>query len=233
MTSPIVGIGVIIPARNEVALLEASLTALERARRELHELLGAQTPWVRIILVLDSCTDGSDLIAANHAEVETLSVGYEAVGAARFHGIRHLLHSSPAAESEVWIANTDADSEVPPNWLCVQWQLAAEGADVVVGTVRPNFNDLSDDQRRRWLATHPPGEANGHVHGANLGFRADLYRTVGGFEPVQEHEDVLLVKSMKDAGAQIVATGTSCVFTSGRAYGRTPGGYASHLRERL
>ncbi|EPR76707.1 Glycosyl transferase, group 2 family protein [Leifsonia rubra CMS 76R] len=233
MTTLISGMGIVVPARNEEALLPRALAALEATCDALREKLGPQTPRVRTILVLDSCTDRSASVAAQWNRVETLTVDYGAVGAARHHGIHHLLTSSDMSESELWIANTDADSQVPANWLGDQWELAAAGVDVMIGTVRPDFNDLSEAQRDRWLRTHTPGHANGHVHGANLGVRADRYRAVGGFTPVVEHEDVLLVESLSEAGAQIAATDSCCVLTSGRAFGRTPGGYASHLRERL
>ncbi len=232
MKTPISGISVVIPVRNEEDLLRGALTAVDVARAHLRDALGAQAPWVRVIVVLDNCTDGSAAIVHNWTGLEPMTVDFGAVGAARRAGIGHLLATSDDAAT-VWIANTDADSQVPPNWLLQQWEIATNGVDVMIGTVRPDFDDLKPAQRRQWLATHTPGHANGHVHGANLGFRADRYLEVGGFTDVPEHEDVLLVDELKKAGAQTVATDNCCVLTSGRAYGRTPGGYASHLRERL
>ncbi|CDJ99464.1 Glycosyl transferase (fragment) [Microbacterium sp. C448] len=122
---------------------------------------------------------------------------------------------------------------VPANWLTHQWELAAAGADVVVGTVRPDFRDLSAEQTTAWWSTHQPGTANGHVHGANLGTRASTLVAAGGFEPVLEHEDVLLVAEAKIRGAQLVASDEAWVQTSGRLVGRTAGGYAGYLREQL
>ncbi len=233
MTHPIAGIGVVIPARDEEELLPRALQALQRARTELLAAMGSRAPWVRIILVLDSCSDGSLAVAESYDGIETLSVNFGEVGAARREGIRHLLDHSDAAPHSVWIANTDADSEVPAQWLREQWMLARSGVELMIGTVSPDFADLSDEQRERWLASHTPGHANGHVHGANLGFRADRYEEVGGFAAVPEHEDVLLVEALQQAGAHTVATAECDVLTSGRIFGRTPGGYASHLRERL
>ncbi|MEV8252403.1 glycosyltransferase [Rhodoglobus sp. NPDC076762] len=233
MRARISGIGVVVPAKDEDQLLEGALASLALARATLHDLTHPDKPWVRIILVLDDCTDDSAAIAAQWDGIEVLTVNYGAVGAARQHGIRHLLSTSSAPDSEVWIANTDADSQVPTNWLSAQWQIAQSGAELMIGTVRPDFNDLSEIKQKRWIATHPPGEANGHVHGANLGFRADRYREAGGFDPIAEHEDVRLVEALAALGVTSVATDECCVLTSGREYGRTPGGYASHLRERL
>ncbi len=230
--SSIGGIGVIIPARNEEDLLADALAAATHAKEHLNGL-GRTPPWVRIILVLDSCTDSSAAIAAMWPGVETIAVNYRSVGAARRHGISHLLNTCDASAETVWIANTDADSRVPVDWLACQWELARAGAGLVLGTIRPNFDDLNEGQRHRWLAAHIPGLAQGNVHGANLGFRADHYRKVGGFRLVDEHEDVLLVASLKAIGVPTVATAQCCVLTSGREYGRTPGGYAAHVRERL
>lgn len=233
MKSPVSGIGVVIPARNEEALLPGALAAMDVARGHLRHLLGSEAPWVRVIVVLDNCTDESAVIARNWAGIETITVAFEAVGAARREGISRLLETGHHDDATVWIANTDADSQVPSDWLHRQWEFATAGVDLMIGTVRPDFDDLSEEQRRQWVATHTPGHANGHVHGANLGFRADRYVEVGGFATVPEHEDVLLVAALTKVGVHAVATDNCCVLTSGRAHGRTPGGYASHLRERL
>ena len=233
MSAPFSGMGIVVPVNNEEELLGPAIAALAVARETLRQHASDDVPWVRLILVLDNCTDGSASIATQWHDVEVLHVDYGAVGAARRHGVHHLLSTCGAPPSELWIANTDADSQVPANWLVHQWELATAGAELMIGTVRPDFADLSEGQRQRWLATHTPGEANGHVHGANLGFRADVYQQVDGYSPVPEHEDVRLVEALAAAGVRSVATAECCVLTSGRAYGRTPGGYASHLRERL
>ena len=131
-----------------------------------------------------------------------------------------------------WLANTDADSVVPANWLEVQRAFADAGAAVVIGTVRPDFDDLTEMQRVAWLAGHIPGRPNGHVHGANLGIRASAYLAAGGYHPLPEHEDADLVARLSRQGP-IVASDAAEVITSGRTFGRTPGGYARYLREDL
>jgi glycosyltransferase involved in cell wall biosynthesis len=208
-----VSVAVVIPARDEAELIGRCLNAI-----------GGQ----RVIVVADGCTDDTARIARRHG-AEVVEIDEANVGRARAIGCELALRD----ESVEWLACTDADSVVPANWIAVQVGLAAQGADVVVGTVRPDFADLSPQQARAWHATHQPGVANGHVHGANLGLRAAAYRAVGGFAPVSEHEDNDLVARLAVAGFTITPTAANEVLTSGRPVGRTPGGYAGYLRNEL
>lgn len=206
-------VAVVIPARDEADLIVRCLASI-----------GAE----RIIVVADSCVDNTAQIARSRG-AEVIEITDANVGVARAVGCEAALRH-PDID---WIACTDADSAVPPNWIDEQLRLAAMGADVVVGTVRPDFADLTALQTRAWLATHQPGVANGHVHGANLGIRASAYLSVGGFAPVSEHEDNDLVDRLAAAGFTITPTAAIDVLTSGRAFGRTPGGYARYLRDDL
>jgi len=207
---------VVIPARDEEALIGPCLDSV----------IAAATPTTRILVVADGCVDRTAEVARGRG-VEVLELTGRSVGAARRAGVAHALGNAE------WIANTDADSVVPTDWISRQLEYAEEGADVVIGTVRPNFADLDDRRVRAWLARHIPGHANGHVHGANLGIRASAYLRAGGFGAEPEHEDVDLVARLTATGARIVATADIDVQTSGRLVGRTPGGYARHLRDDL
>lgn len=221
--APIEAVVVVVPVHDEAALLDRCLSSLQAA-------VAAADVRCEVRIVLDACTDGSAAIAARHPFV-TVATARSAVGSARAAGVAsalETLHHIPPPQ--IWIANTDADSAVPPDWLRVQLDLAAEGADVILGTVRPDFADLTAAHRRLWLATHASGSATGNVHGANLGVRAGVYVDAGGFSAVTEHEDVLLVEACRRGGAAIVATAAAEVLTSGRLVGRTPGGYAGFLR---
>lgn len=224
--APLGFVTVVIPARNEEAALDACLrsveTAVDVALRAHPEVS------VRVVLVLDRCTDDSARIAARFTRVTQLALDAGTVGAARAHGIA-AAELGVDASSAHWIANTDADSVVPPHWLIAQLGHALAGADAWVGTVTPVLADLDDARRDEWLRTHPPGASRGHVHGANLGFSASAYRDVGGFEHLPEHEDVRLVDRLARAGAVIAATDEAPVLTSARLVGRTPSGYAGYL----
>lgn len=206
-------VAVVIPARDEADLIARCVSSIGSAR---------------IIVVADSCADNTAEIARSRG-AEVIEIDEANVGLARAIGCEAALRH---AEVD-WIACTDADSVVPPTWIDEQLRLAAAGADVVVGTVRPDFADLSALQTNAWLATHQPGVANGHVHGANLGLRASAYLSVGGFAPVSEHEDNDLVARLATAGFTVTPTAAIEVLTSGRVFGRTPGGYARYLRDDL
>lgn len=222
-------VAVVIPVHDEEELLADCLrsvvTAARRARAH-----GVETS---VHVVLDACTDASARIAAGFP-VGIHVTDARRVGFARQAGVdAALARHGGIARDRLWIAHTDGDSAVPANWLVDQLDRAAEGADVYVGTVRPRMRDLGARHREAWVRTHPPGPPNGHVHGANLGTRASTLVQSGGFADVVEHEDVEVVASARAAGARVVASGDACVVTSGRLVGRTPGGYASYLRDQL
>ncbi|MFS4505720.1 glycosyltransferase [Clavibacter sp. Sh2141] len=221
-------VAVVIPARDEEALVGRCLDSVEAAAVRAR----ARGIRVHVVLVADDCRDGTAEVArAFGAEVIESAAGR--VGAARARGVAAALAAWDGADDELWIACTDADSVVPRAWITSQLALADAGADVVVGTVRPELDALSPAQIAAWRATRVPGAANGHVHGANLGVRADAYVRAGGFPEVAEHEDVDLVARLRRTGVTITASAAGEVLTSGRRDGRTPGGYAGYLHVSL
>jgi glycosyltransferase involved in cell wall biosynthesis len=222
-------VAVVVPIRDEVELLEDCLRGLRATMRDL-TVVEPDLP-VHVVLVLDSCTDGSSRIAlASGFAVTEIAAG--SVGVARGHGVATALARWPEYDrAGVWVANTDADSVVPDGWLRHHVERARAGVDVLVGTVRPRASDLSPSQMIAWRARRTPGRPNGHVHGANLGIRASSLIAAGGFAPVPEHEDVVLVDRAVGLGAVVEASDAAEVLTSGRLVGRTPGGYARHLRD--
>ena len=222
-------VAVVVPSHNEEALIGACLESVGIAIAEARAAGIRARAWV----VLDACDDGSAAIAAQH-DVTVVRVEARCVGIARAAGVRAAVRALRDVDaSRLWLAHTDADSVVPPNWVLDHAALARRGADVVVGTVRPDFEDLTPAQTDAWLRTHTPGTANGHVHGANLGIRGSVYLAVGGFPPDAAHEDVRLVEAARETAARVVAADSACVRTSGRQVGRAPDGYARHLREDL
>ena len=220
-------LAVVIPARNEQQLIGRCLDSVAVAAASSRAL--PRRTRVDVVVVADSCTDGTAAIARSFAGVTVIETAVASVGAARRIGVAAVLAASAGRTDRLWIASTDADSVVPAHWLTAQTRLARRGAELMLGTVTPEFSDLSTEQQRAWRARRTVGE----VHGANLGIRADRYVSVGGYAPLAEHEDVDLVARCVAAGVPPVATDDCDVTTSGRQVGRTPGGYARFLRTDL
>ncbi|TFD29557.1 glycosyltransferase family 2 protein [Cryobacterium cryoconiti] len=221
---------VVVPARNEEELLPRCLSALDEAIAEVGDVAGQAPPVIDVVVVLDRCSDGTAAIAAAWPKIESISTNSGAVGAARRTGVRHLLPTSDHFTSATWIASTDADSAVPPNWLSAQLAFARNSVDLVLGTVIPD-EGLADGVRERWDAQHRLVEGHGHVHGANLGVRADRYLQAGEFARVDGHEDVRLVSDLRSLRVSEIRTELIPVLTSGRLTGRAPAGFAGYLRD--
>ena len=221
---PIAEVVVTIPARDEESLIGRCLESILAARELVH------MP-VHVIVVADGCLDATAAVARRYDGVRVVEIDSSNVGTARATAAQAALALVTSAPDEVWMANTDADSVVPSNWLSEQVRLAESGADVMIGTVRPDFDDLTEGQVRAWRATHVRGEPNGHVHGANLGMSAAAYVDAGGVPPLALAEDQALVDALRVRARRLVATGRIPVSTSGRRESRTTGGFADHLRE--
>ncbi len=225
---------VVVPAHNESAYLPRCLRALTTAA------LCLPMPSA-VVVVLDSCDDGSDRLAARFGpDVHFVSVEAGNVGAARAAGFEYARSlgvqecggGGEALES-TWYATTDADSVVDPDWLLRMVDPQRRGdADAVLGVVRvPVWRHFPDAVVRRYLRTYRHGgQGHDHVHGANMGFQADAYWRVGGFRALATGEDVELVQRFEAAGLLIHRDPELSVVTSDRRQGRAPGGFAHYLR---
>lgn len=221
-------LAVVVPVRNEQARLERCLAALDRARQRAHSESAAGES-ISVIVVLDRCTDRSAEIAASRSWVETVTTDHGRVGAARASGVARALSNAAHPLSRTWIACTDGDSAVPADWLLTHRAHAAGGADLLLGTVRPDPRELSAAALRLWYSQHSLGDGHPHVFGANLGVNARMYVRTGGFEDVKAHEDQRLTSAVRRLGGRVVSTGSSPVLTSGRVLGRTGAGFAEYL----
>ena len=227
MTSPST-LAVVVPARDEEALLPACLDSVALAI----DALTAHRPEMscRVFVVLDSCRDRTADVVAARRGVTAVITSAGLVGAARAAGVAAAARwAGPADPARVWIASTDADTVVPPHWLTAQVDLAGAGNRLVVGTVRPDPHDLTEEQLALWRDRHSTWDGHEHVHGANLGFALDAYQRVGGFPHLPVHEDVELVRALRGAGVPWFAAGGIQAVTSGRLSGRAPEGVAAYL----
>ena len=219
-------VGVVVPAADEQDLLPACLDAVEAARRELARRRPDVA--VRVVVVLDSCTDGSAEVVRTRAGVEAASINERLAGAARNAGCALVVDGSTPAQ-RLWLACTDADSRVPQNWLTGMVELAEAGADFVLGTVRP-AETLPAGVAATYRAAYISAEGHPHVHGANLGIRAATYLKLGGWPRLGSGEDVALASRAMAAGVPTIRTSRFPVATSTRLAARAPYGYSSYLR---
>jgi glycosyltransferase involved in cell wall biosynthesis len=222
-------IAVLIPARDEEALLPRCLASVQRARRLLPPSVSSD-----VIVVCDSSTDRTYRIAremlGGHGYAREVSFG--CVGAARIAAASAALQRCTTPPHRCWLANTDADCEVPAAWLLDQLTLAQRGVAAVAGIVDvDSFEEHQPHVRRRFRETyviHPDG-THPHVHGANLGVRADAYLTAGGWAQLETAEDHDLWARLGDHGYARVSDARLQVTTSGRRMGRAPLGFAEAL----
>jgi glycosyltransferase involved in cell wall biosynthesis len=227
--SPIDHVVVAIPARDEQTLLPSCLRSVTAAA----SLLRRARPHIRVsvAVALDGCTDRSaDVVAA--WGVASVSLPGSGVGAARDAAVEHGLAAlGHPPEPSTWVACTDADTVVPSRWLLRHVMWAERGTDLVVGTAV----SVGVSPRRRPLPPAPPQhqlvEGHTHVHGANLGVRADRWRAVCGFGLLSVGEDVDLVERVRAVTAHWVATDTTRVLTSGRSRSRVEHGFAGYLAD--
>ena len=102
-------IAIVIPAHNEALTISKCLASVQTAIEQLPSTITAT-----VLVVLDSCSDDT-LTLVKHAGVDYLCCDYRCVGQVRDLGIRHAI-----ASGANWLACTDADSVVTPDWLIQQ-----------------------------------------------------------------------------------------------------------------
>ena len=211
-------IGVVVPANDEEAMIGRCLVALNIAARHP----GLQGEAFEIVVVLDACRDGTRAVAESRG-AGCLEVEARNVGIARAAGASALI-----ARGARWLAFTDADSEVAPDWLARQLE---SSADAVCGVVCiDDWGDYSAAARAHYEAGYVDADGHRHIHGASLGVSSAAYLRAGGFPPLRCSEDVELVRRLDGQGAVIRWTNAVRVTTSARRLARAPDGFAAHLR---
>lgn len=210
-------IAIIVPAHNEEAYISACLASLNAAA--LHADLAGEP--VLTMVVLDACTDATGALARQMG-AKCLDVQKRNVGLARQAGARFAL-----ACGARWLAFTDADSTVAPDWLAAQLAL---NADAVCGTVAVgDWGAYGQRMQRHFDLTYTDADGHAHIHGANLGVSAQAYVAAGGFLGLKTGEDVALVASLKRMGAHIAWSSKPRVVTSVRPDYKAPDGFGATL----
>ena len=230
-------VGIVIPAQNEEATIERCIrTVLASCDASAR----CSEAWV--VLVADRCTDRTFELAQHALERgarprgEVLLSTAGSPGTARRLGAATVMnHFRTRDPQRVWLANTDADTHVPLDWISTHLEHADANAGAVAGIVELDTLGLRADVHELYRTTYKLA-ADGthtHVHGANLGVRADAYLDAGGWSDVHVAEDHCLWGRLLNRGWRLRSPVASVVLTSGRLQGRAQGGFADTLRREL
>lgn len=222
-------ISVLIPACNEEELLARCLNSILNAKSELPPYCTAD-----IVLAVNASTDQT--IRLGRALLGTkglvLDLNEPNVGHARKMAANAALQRYKGPLDRCWLANTDADCEVPINWLLYQLIVANSDVQGIAGIVKvDSFCEHEITVSSKFLESYliNPDGTHPHVHGANLGVRADAYKRVGGWKELTTAEDHDLWNRMTSFNIPKISDANLFVYTSGRRNGRAPHGFADTL----
>lgn len=211
-------IAVIVPAHDEADVIGRCLDAVSDASR--HPGLAGEE--VVTVVALDACSDATAAVCARH-DAAIVVLNARCVGSARACAAHHAL-----AMGARWIASTDADTTVPPEWL---WRQLTCGAEAFCGVVEVgDWLDYPGALREAFERSEGIEDGHRHIHGANLGLSALAYQAAGGFPPLCTGEDVALMRAVQDAGLPIAWHARPVVTTSARRVARAPSGFSTFLQ---
>lgn len=240
---PALRVCVVVPARDEEDLIGKCLKALATQESVAHDEY-------EVLLVLDRCTDETEArareIGAAHPALtlHMLDGPGEGSGPARRVGMdaacaRLLQVGRPGG----LIACTDADTVVALDWLAAQLRAASQGARAIGGRIElADDGSLPESAWRRHVEQgrlrherllSEPGLAGQTQHwqfsGASLALKAEVYREIGGLEPLTALEDENLESVLRHHDISIDRLLSVRVTTSPRLVGRAKQGLSYDL----
>jgi hypothetical protein len=254
-------VSVIIPAKDEVLNLPATLAALAAQTTLAGQLLPPGS--FEVIVLANNCTDATAEVVRQQARrfpQLTLHVAELCLPAAKAHvgRARRLLMDEACARLEQVgrpagiIASTDADTLVAPTWLAAIQAEVLAGADAVGGRILTNITGRTllplrriqvRDAAYRQLcarledlidpAPMDPWPRHHQHFGASLALTARAYRRVGGLPNVRFLEDEALCQALRRHDLGLRHSPRVQVLTSARRQGRVEVGLSWQLREWL
>jgi glucosyl-3-phosphoglycerate synthase len=234
---------VVVPARDEEAFVGPCLEALAAQA-------GIGSSEYEVLLILDRCTDRTEARAREaatdhpHLRLHLLRGPGEGSGPARRVGMdaacARLLR---VGRPQGLIACTDADTVVASDWLAAQLGALSRGARAIGGRIELADDGSLPDSVARRHAEHgrlrherllsDPGHLGNAEHwqfsGASLALTAEVYREVGGLEPLTALEDEGLERILYQHGIPIQRLLSVRVTTSPRLEGRARRGLSYDL----
>ncbi|WP_156962367.1 glycosyltransferase [Salinisphaera hydrothermalis] len=232
---------VCVPVRDEARRLPALVAALaaqmDAGEFELCLVFDGDEPALRERVVRKARAAGLALVCRHIARGRAPNAG-RARRAAAALGLEML-----GDRSDALLLTTDADSIPAPDWIAASRAALAE-VDVVAGYVRRDnrpplpIRDRLEAYLERLYAlereldpiAYEPAPSHPGVGGASLGFRADVYRALGGFGEHPFEEDLAIVDAARRAGYRLRRDRAVRVTTSSRLFGRARSGLADDLR---
>ena len=249
----LVPIVVAIPVKNEVERIGSCLCALSKQ-------VGIDARKVAIVLLLNNCTDDTAKLVnkltpnlpmrVHRAEV-TLPSEFANAGYARRLSMEA---AEQLVEPHGILLTTDADGQVDRNWIALNLQALARGADAVAGRVEIDPLDAAlippklheDDARECFygelldrisaeLDPDPFDRLPRHSEhsGASIAVRVSAYRCAGRIPAIPLGEDRAFFAGLRRIDARIRHAPEVRVIVSGRTVGRAVGGMADTIRRRL
>ena len=152
------------------------------------------------------------------------------------------------------ILTTDADAEVPENWIEANLRAIEQGADAVCGmaVIDPLEallipRHLHEDDAREVAYGRlldeiaslvlpdlaDPWPRHTEDSGASIAIRASVLRRVGGMPCLHSGEDRALIERLRSIDARVRHDPKISVVVSGRIEGRAQGGMADTMRRRI
>lgn len=222
-------VAVLIPARDEEELLPRCLRSVQEARLCLPDNVTSD-----LIVVSDLSLDRTREIGENIVQRSGVVVCSDAgrVGTARALAAQVALQRYKGRRELCWLANTDADCEVPADWLLNQVAIADRGFAAVAGIVDIDSfigHDPAVEELFRLTYRINTDGSHSHVHGANFGVRTDAYLRAGGWRDLATAEDHDLWNRLRRVDSPQLSDASLRVTTSSRRVGRAPLGFADAL----
>ena len=244
---------VAIPVRDEAERVGRCLAALSRQ----------SVPADHIVLLLNNCTDRTaevvkELHPAHHKLhiIEcSLDDSLASAGIARAMAMKHATSLVDSLRrDEAVILTTDADAEVPHNWMEANLRAIEQGADAVCGmaVIDPlealliprhlheddarevAYGRLLDEIASLILPdSADPWPRHTEDSGASIAIRASMLRRVGGVPCLHSGEDRALIERLRLIDARVRHDAKISVVVSGRIEGRAQGGMADTIRRRI
>jgi glycosyltransferase involved in cell wall biosynthesis len=239
---------VAIPVRDEAKRIGSCLASLSRQSITANH----------VVLLLNNCTDDTAQVVRAiplaphrlHIIECNLDGSSASAGVARGMAMKH----AASLMAEGVILTTDADGEVPQDWIEANLRTIEQGADAVCGMAvidpleallipahlhEDDAREVAYGQLLDEIASvilPDPGDPwprHTEESGASIAITASMLRRIGGLPLLPSGEDRALIRMLRFIDARVRHDPQISVVVSGRIEGRARGGMADTIRRRI